>query len=345
MRLYLVGNWLDQNTIVHVNGVQVFTYVLGFKDTYQDLEFTFDHTSPTIELTIQSSASTAAGARDGIKYGVSDLAIYVNPCQQKSYYDMDQGSCQQNTGYSTFYHLVQTSYLRFFPVEKRPVWTSVMEPVKGITSSAHEVYSFLKGSNLEVIIGTQGKPQFVDMDLIERLKKQIDAKHVASTDNTNALGFLSGKASQNIIGDYKNGNLTSEGLKYDNLIGASVTQAGVKQFKFAFDIVTGYACVGLIETTDFNSLSLSTSLRKQSLVVCSDDLTQPETRFNVQIDTTTNTISFKDEFYDQGKQLKFKNASNLYYTVQFYKQGSVLFGKDADAFQPKSNDNNEESTN
>ena len=336
LRLYLVGSWIDQNTIIQVGGVTVFQYVLGFSNTYQDIEFAFDHTGSTLDFTILSSAASSIGVREGIQFGISNFALYVSPCAQRSFFDIGLGSCVATTGYSTFYHLVQTNLAGFFPVVAvRPIWIIVLTPVTGIDLLAHEVYSFLRGNQLQVIIGVNGKPQFVDLDLLTRLKDQIDSTPVVSQGDAYDLSFLSSRSSKNIIGDYKEGTLTSYGQNYDNLFGTSLTQSGVKQFMFAFGIVTGDACVGMIEAKDVTTLDLSANLRGQSLVVCSKDLTQPETKFLVKIDTDRKTISFQDQFYsEQSKTLNFNDAKNLYYTVQFQGKGTVYFGKSADSYQP-----------
>jgi hypothetical protein len=232
--------------------------------------------------------------------------------------------------------LVQNNLDGWFPdVSTRPVWIIVLTPVSGISQLAHEVYSFLTGTQLEVIIGVNGTPQFVNLDLLSRLKGQIESEPVNSTDNTTNLSFLSGRSSQNIIGNYTNGTITSYGQDYDNLLGASFEEVNVTQFKFAFGIVTGWACVGMIETQDITSLDLNAEIRNQSLVVCSDSLAEPNTEFLVTINTDNNTISFQDQFYSQQSQsLTFNQASDLYYTVQFYDQGTVYFGPSADSYQP-----------
>jgi len=287
-----------------------------------------------LDLQILSTpADTTIGAREGIEFGVSDVAFYLSPCAQSHFYNMEQGSCQPDTGYSTFYNLAQNDYSYYFPtVNMQPAWLSVMKP-PGISSAAHEVYSWLRGTKLEVIIGTLGKPHFKDIDLRSRLEHQINATHVASNNNTYDLSFLANRASQNIIGNYSNGTITSYGKNYNNLFGNSFYQSKVNDFKFAFGITTGWACVGMIETQNINTLDLNADLRNQSLVVCSDRLAQPETKFLVSIETATNTIHFQDLFYKQSKTLQFNNANDLYYTVQFHNRGTVYFGQSADAYQ------------
>jgi hypothetical protein len=332
-RLYLNGAWIDQNTVLQVNGVNVFTYVIGSTDTYQDLEFAFDHTAPTIDFTLSSSAATSAGAREGIQFGISDIALYINPCAQTTYFDINLGSCSKTSGYSTFYNLVQSNLDGLFPVvETRPVWIPVLNNINGISPLAHEVYSFLKGTQLEVIIGLNGTPQFQDLDLLARLKEQIYSKPVVSS-NTSALSFLSNRASGNIVGDYQNGTISNYGQNYDNLFGVSFASTNVTQFEFALGALTGWACVGMIETKDITTLNLNANLRDQSLVVCSDTLTQARTKFQVNIDTDAKTIDFEDQFYNQSQTLNFNDASDLYYTIQFYKKGTVYFGKNADEYQ------------
>ena len=335
LRLYLVGSWIDQNTVFQVGGTTVFQYVLGVSDTYEDIEFTFDHSLDTLDLTILSNPSTSAGARQGIQFGISDFALYANPCAQRNYFDIGLGSCAKTSGYSTFYNIVQSNLKGAFPtVATRPIWTNVLTPSTGISDQAHEVYGFLRGSQLEVIFGTLGKPKFVDLDLITRLKDQISSTNVNNDGSTQALSYLSGRSSTNIIGDYSNGTITSYGTEFDNLFGSSFKQSQVSQFQFAFGILNGWACVGMIETDDIRSLDLNAEIRDNSLVVCSDMLTQANTKFQVNIDTASKTITFQDQFYkDQSKQLKFKNADKLYYTVQFYDKGTIYFGESADAYQ------------
>jgi len=337
VRIYLVGSWIDQNTVLQANGVTIFHYVLGTTDNYQDLEFAFDHTGSTLDLSFLSLAGSSAGVRDGIRFGISDLALYVSPCAQKSFFNIGLGSCALTTGYSTFYNLVQTNLAGFFPtVALRPLWLNVLTPVSGISGLAQDVYSFLNGDQLQVIMGPNGVPQFVDMNLNDRLKDNIDAtkveaEHPAAADD---VSFLYGMSSDNIIGDYNNGTITNYGTSYDNLFGASVIQSGVTTFDFAFGITTGWACVGMIETEDpIPSLDLNAAYRDSSKVVCTDKLTQPKTKFTVSLDTDNKSIIFQDQFYaDQSTTLTFNNADNLYFTVQFFNKGAVYFGQSADSY-------------
>ena len=327
-RLYLVGSWVDQNTIVQSAGQTVFKYVLGETDTYQDLEITFDHTSPTLEITILSTPSTDRGARAGIQFGISDMAVHLNPCGQRSYFDIGTDKCAKSSGYSTVYGLVQTNALGNFPVKSAtPTWFNILSNKAGIDDKAHEVYSFLKGTKLQVIKGVRGKPQFIDLDLLTRLKKQIKSTPVKTDADTQALAFLSGRTSTKIVGDYNNGTISSYGTGFNNLFGTSFAESKVDQFEFSFGEIEGWACVGLIEADNSELLDLNGDYRDKSLVICSDNMLNLNTKFMVKIDVAKKVVKFQDQFYKQGKSLPFKNVNNLHYTVQFHDKGTVYFGK------------------
>jgi len=210
----------------------------------------------------------------------------------------------------------------------------VLNNPSGISEDAPEVYSWLNGNNLEVIKGSRGTPQFIDLDLLGRLKKQIKSTPVKTDHDTKALAFLSGRTSTQIIGDYTNGTISSYASGFANLFGSSFSRSKVNQFEFSFGVVQGWACVGFIETQDVESLKLEFSYRKKSLVICSDDANNLNTKFLVKVDVAKRLITFQDEYYNQKKSLQFNNVEDLVYTVQFHDQGTVYFGQKVEYYQP-----------
>eukprot|EP00331_Platyophrya_macrostoma_P020387 CAMPEP_0176472902 /NCGR_PEP_ID=MMETSP0127-20121128/42009_1 /TAXON_ID=938130 /ORGANISM="Platyophrya macrostoma, Strain WH" /LENGTH=322 /DNA_ID=CAMNT_0017867839 /DNA_START=52 /DNA_END=1020 /DNA_ORIENTATION=- len=304
-RIYLVGDWIDQNTIVQAGGNTVFKYVLGESNTY----------TPTLDLTIFSTPSSDRGARAGIKFGISDFALHVNPCTQRSYFNIDSDQCAQSKQYSTMFNLVQNNLAGNFPVKTAsPFWINLMSTPSGINDQAHEVYSFLNGNRLQVIKGVHGKPVFIDLDLLGRLKKQIKSTPIKTLGNTKALAFLAGRTSTNIVGDYVNGTISSYGTEYDNLFGTSFKQSKVSQYEFSFGVVEGWACVGFIESSNARNLDLNANYRNQSQVICSDNVLNLNTKFLVKVDVANKLIIFQDQNYDQKKSVPFNDVNDLYYT-------------------------------
>ena len=321
-RLYVVGSWNEQSFWVKVGGVNIFEYTLGISDTYEDLEMTFDHIDDTIDLLIGSTAMSSKGQRQGIEWGINNLGIYANPCQQKFFMFADTG-CQRTSGHSTFYDIVQARDIA--SGVNIPSWINTkMSGFSGIVDDS-ETYSFLKDKKLEVIRGAYGEPEFVDMDLDERLRKLIKSTPVdGDNGQVSLLSFLSGRSSTQIIGDSESNTLTSYGKGYHNLFGDSYTAEKISSFDFSFGVMEGWACVGMIETADVAGLPLNENIRDKSMVLCSDEESNLNTNLIVKIDEQHKQVVINDaNFENRSSSFKFDRIENLHYTVLCNGKGSV----------------------
>jgi hypothetical protein len=334
-RLYKIGAWLEQSFWVGSAGGRVFEYTLGGTDNYEDLEITFDHTDKNINLVMGSSSTSGKGEREGLQYGISDFAMYVNPCQQKNFFNLLTNGCQPNEGHSTFYNLVTVNGAQTFKSGTIPVWKSKMNTPNGVTDDGRETYSFLKGNQMEIIRGVNGTPEFIDIDLIQRLKDLIETPVVEGGNEADSFKFLAGLSSTNIVGDYENRTFSSYAEGYNNLFGAKFTEAKVSQFEFSFDIIKGWACVGVTEEENVDQTLLHKKIREESIVICSDDAQNLNTQFRVQIDPKKKQVLFDDVNFKNTKIFKYKDTNNLRYTVQFYGKGTVQFGENIEYYNFK----------
>lgn len=123
-----------------------------------------------------------------------------------------------------------------------------------------------------------------------------------------------------------------------NMFGQSISTAKIIGYSWTFLDTEDYACVGLIESNDIASVSLTTDVRNQSIAICSDNTVWGvetgtastigvDTVWTISIDYLNKQVNFTQNGTAGGfYTASFNSVSTTYYTVQFDGYGAIEFG-------------------